>query len=160
MKRKITKASIEELRKEMPVLNEEEEQSIVGGERIRISGGYLESVDGGTYFYGDNGSTVFFKGVDFSIDSKLIADYSAYQFNGTIHVEEKWAYNGFDIYVFAHEYGHYLQQEEMGFWNYLTDVAIPSMYSAQHNDPYTHSQQPFEKDATKRGEEYLNKNTN
>ena len=49
MKQKLTRALIDEIRKEMPVLNEDEEKRVQGGwdpvkgyETLRIAGGFLQ----------------------------------------------------------------------------------------------------------------------
>ena len=158
MKRKITRLGIEELRDKMYVLNTLEQRTIIGGERVNINGGYLEEVNGGVYYYGNNGCSVFFEGVEIWV-SNLIRDYSAYQLNGTIGIESDWCNTSFNIYDFAHEYGHYLQQKTMGTYDYLTVVVPNSLYSATFNDPYTHSQQTYELQATLLGNEYLKNNT-
>lgn len=156
MKKKLTRSSIDEIRKEMLILNSTEERKVIGGgNRVQISGGYLEEKDGGTYFYGNNGGSVFFSGI--SISTSLVADNAAYQMSGTIHVSESWANNGFSVYDFAHEYGHYLQQVDMGTYKYITDVAIPSVYSASQ-DPSNHSSKPYEQQATNLGNQYLENN--
>lgn len=87
-----------------------------------------------------------------------MAQNAAYQLNGTIHISDSWANNGFSNFDFAHEYGHYLQQEEIGTANYLVNVAIPSVISAWTN-PENHSSQSYEIDATERGIGYMNNNS-
>ncbi len=57
---------------------------------------------------------------------------------------------------FQHEYGHYLQSQEMGL-GYLPRVAIPSLMSAGMKDQ-NHDYQPFEQDANRRAFLYFNKN--
>lgn len=157
MKRKITRLSIDELRDKMYVLNTLEQRAIIGGDRININGGYLEEVNGGVYYYGNNGCSVFFKGVQVEIGG-IVSDGTAYQMSGTIRIAEDWCNSTFNIYNFAHEYGHYLQQKEMGTLGYIIDVAIPSIYSAATN-PDGHGQKPYEQDATMRGNQYLTNNT-
>ncbi|GHT77515.1 hypothetical protein FACS189413_19220 [Bacteroidia bacterium] len=56
--------------------------------------------------------------------------------------------------LFQHEYGHYLQSQEMG-WGYLTRVGIPSLMSASMNDG-NHKYQIFEQDANRRAFMYFN----
>ena len=58
--------------------------------------------------------------------------------------------------LFQHEYGHYLQSQEMGP-AYLPRVAIPSLMSAGYKDN-NHVFQPFEQDANRRAFLYFNKN--
>jgi RHS repeat-associated protein len=55
--------------------------------------------------------------------------------------------------LFQHEYGHYLQSQEMG-WGYLPRVGIPSLMSA--NGDGNHKYQPFEQDANSRAFLYFN----
>lgn len=155
--KKITRLGIEDLRNKMYTLSTLEQKTIIGGQRVAIRGGYLEEVNGGVFYYGNNGCSVFFEGVQMSI-SNIIPDYTAYQFNGNIGIEEEWCNSSFTVYDFAHEYGHYLQQKEMGMLSYLFDVAIPSMYSVSTNLE-EHSQQEYEQDATMRGNQYLSNNT-
>jgi hypothetical protein len=45
-----------------------------------------------------------------------------------------------------------MQQQQMGNWDYYTQVAWPSMQSA--NDP-NHMQQPYEQQATQYGDNYM-----
>lgn len=123
------------------------------GEHLRISGGTLIDTAAGVDFISDTKEVTHFKGVDFS--TSWVRDDTAYQLNGTIHISEKWLKNGFNIYDFAHEYGHYLQQQDPNC-NYPL-MAAESAFSELF-DPENHANQPFEKDATRRGEEYLRKN--
>lgn len=61
--------------------------------------------------------------------------------------------------LFQHEYGHYLQSQEMG-WAYIPRVAIPSLMSAKkddNKDDNNHDYQPFEQDANRRAFLYFNK---
>jgi RHS repeat-associated protein len=58
--------------------------------------------------------------------------------------------------LFQHEYGHYLQSQEMG-WAYLPRVGIPSVMSTFKNDR-NHKYQPYEQDANRRAFLYFNKN--
>lgn len=58
--------------------------------------------------------------------------------------------------LFQHEYGHYLQSQEMG-WGYLSRVGIPSLMSAIRKDD-NHDYQLFEQDANRRAFLYFNEN--
>lgn len=153
--KKLTKKNLVELAEVLPVIDSNLQRKFVGGgdATLRIEGGYLVDTAEGVVFKSDSGCEMFFEGVDISTSS--VAEYSAYQFNGTIHISQSWADSGFGISVFVHEYGHYLQQNEMGTFKYITDVAIPSVYSAA-TDPENHSSQSYEQDATERGEVYWN----
>jgi RHS repeat-associated protein len=57
--------------------------------------------------------------------------------------------------LFQHEYGHYLQSQEMG-WGYLSRVGIPSLMDAWNYDDGNHKYQPFEQDANRRAFMYFN----
>ncbi|MCB9017429.1 MAG: hypothetical protein H6544_02325 [Prevotellaceae bacterium] len=59
--------------------------------------------------------------------------------------------------LFQHEYGHYLQSQDMG-WGYLSRVGIPSLMSTASYDDGNHDFQPYEQDANLRAFKYFNKN--
>ena len=59
--------------------------------------------------------------------------------------------------LFQHEYGHYLQSQEMGL-AYLAKVGIPSIRSAIVSGPGEHKYRSFERDANFRAFKYFNKN--
>jgi hypothetical protein len=61
--------------------------------------------------------------------------------------------------LFMHEYGHYLQSQDVG-WNYMYDYAIPSASSSDHshtgrNGYSTHDAFWTEQDANRRGRDYF-----
>lgn len=58
--------------------------------------------------------------------------------------------------LFQHEYGHYLQSQEMG-WAYIAKVGIPSLVSAIIHQNGEHKYQDFERDASFRAFKYFNK---
>ena len=60
--------------------------------------------------------------------------------------------------TFQHEYGHYIQSQNMGLL-YLLAIGIPSIMSASEN-PERHKYQPFERDANYLAFKYFNKNVN
>ncbi len=60
--------------------------------------------------------------------------------------------------TFQHEYGHYIQSQNMGLL-YLLAIGIPSITSASEN-PERHKYQPFERDANYLAFKYFNKNVN
>lgn len=135
--RNLTRSSVEELRREMPVLTVEEEREVIGGTyvgAIRINGG----------------QSVLFGGVVCSNSSA--PDGSACQLSGVIRVGENPAEN-FDISLMIHEYGHYMQQEEMGIMTYLVYAGSGSAYGRMSDTPYY--QIPSEADASNRGNEYI-----
>ena len=153
--KKLTKKDLTELSKTLTLIEPNAQRQFIGGagrngERLRISGGTLIDTAEGVDFISDTGEITHFKGVDFS--TSWVFDDTAYQLNGTIHISKEWLKGGFDIYKFAHEYGHYLQQQDPNH-NYTLTV-IKSVYSLLTN-PRNHENQPFEKDATRRGNEYL-----
>lgn len=58
-----------------------------------------------------------------------------------------------DIYTVRHEYGHYLQLEELGFNKYIKYIAIPSMYGYYSKvSYYDYYSQPWEYGAEIYGE--------
>ena len=63
-------------------------------------------------------------------------------------------------HLFVHEYGHYIQSQELGF-KYLSVVGIPSLQSAiigtLKNDASTHRTRWFEVDANRKAAEYFDK---
>ncbi len=145
----------------MPVLGKVDQAFLLGGGNILyISGGYLENMSYGVLFVGNDGTRCFFNGVSWTTDGLYniipVVENTAYQWNGTIHIDYGWAKDGFNVYNFAHEFGHYLQQEEMGTYNYLRYVAYPSMYNLQFEDGYNHNSMPYETDATSRGIKFFN----
>lgn len=151
--KKIGKLRLDELKKNVKVLTPEEQRRYVGGQDVwRIAGGYLYEVEGGTLFCGDDDRSVWFPGV--SVTTWWTKKDTAYQYNGTIHIDENWLENGFNIYDFAHEYGHYIQQYLLGDEAYDRYIAIPSMHDLA-TDPEHHDEQWYEKDATERGYHHL-----
>lgn len=161
----IKKLSLNGLQKTYVLLNDSIQASILGGgDPLKIKGGTLVEKNGGVQYTGDDETTCFFSGVSLG---NLALSGTAYQYNGTINIDEGWA-NGkdgvqFDINNFIHEYGHFLQEQEMGHFEYSFRVAIPSgtdiglrniynLFGYKHS--YSHMDLPFEKNATERGEEY------
>lgn len=61
--------------------------------------------------------------------------------------------------LFVHEYGHYIQTQQMGFW-YFPIVALPSITSAAFTSELSgmeHSDRWFEVDASNKGAKYFDK---
>ncbi|MGE9312244.1 hypothetical protein ACLOAU_11375 [Niabella sp. CJ426] len=121
---------------------------------MRIQGGTLYADLNGTTYIGDDGAVCYFQGVSFTTDCAT-GGKAAYQLDGIIHVTDDWANDGFDIYKFSHEYGHYLQQQQMGDAAYYAYVVGPSVWSAA-TDPSNHPNQWFEDAATVNGDIYYN----
>lgn len=163
MKRKLTRALIDEIRKEMPVLSEKESRTTIGGGDIvgiRINGGYLVSYDysdvgGGkftTYQPDNGGQTIVFDGVTCSYGD---INGCAYQING-IHVGEYPEHN-FDISTMIHEYGHVLQQNHhFRGLTYVTTVgagsAAANVYQYFGGNYYDY---PTERQASEWGQDYI-----
>lgn len=57
-----------------------------------------------------------------------------------------------------HEYGHFLQYREMGFWRFYLFVGIPSLKSALFK-PHEHQTLKVEKDANKRATKFFGQNS-
>lgn len=159
--KKLKKFSFQEIRAQMQQIGNRESEALKGGMIISsfpINGGKIVNYSSevfGNYavYYPDNGgSPIAMDGVNVSGGTFGQASDAAYQMNGEIHVGS--GFDTFDVNTLAHEYGHYLQQESMGDSSYMFGVAIPSVYSVLTN-PEDHSSQPFEVDATNRGEEYF-----
>lgn len=125
-------------------------------DEVNISGGKLVNARdaGGVLYKGDDGASCLFKGVSLSLGR--VVDRSAYQWNGTIHVSPGWIASGFTVNDFAHEYGHFLQQNQSGVIGYCR-IALSSMYSLATN-PRNHSSRSFEREATELGRAYLKEN--
>ncbi|MFT4073149.1 MAG: hypothetical protein QM654_14645 [Dysgonamonadaceae bacterium] len=141
----------------MPVISGNSLRRYVGGgDVLRISGGTLVEEKEGTTFYGDDGSSTFYKGVSFSTNGAPITG-TAYQLNGTIHINKSWANSSFNQCDFAHEYGHYLQQQSMSTIEYAK-LSAKSLISGFFNTAEEHLRQNFEMEATRLGEEYMDAN--
>ena len=157
------RCSLHELAVGMQPLGAIDLAAMIGGlhEQLSISGGVLENVEGGVLFTGNDGSTCLFEGATFVAGGSLPG--SAYQMSGTIHISYDWLNDKkypFNVNNFAHEFGHYLQQQEMGLGSYLVDVAAPSGYDMALryvgcNPGYAHNELPYEKDADDRGKKYM-----
>ena len=159
--KKLTRKNLDELALVMPVIDENGQSEFIGGTQassIRINGGYLISYDYEnddlgklTVFQPDNGGAlIIFDGVTCSNGD---LGGCAYQFNGIVEVGPN-PETDFDIGTMIHEYGHFLQQEEMGTVAYLAYAGSGSAYG------YTFSgvdyyDIPSEKNASERGQEYM-----
>lgn len=121
---------------------------------LRIREGYLISKTDHVIFRSDEGWEIIFQGV--RISTSMVVKNAAYQLNSVIHISKNWIKRGFSIQDFTHEYGHYLQQQEMGLFKYLRKVAFLSVFSLITR-PETHYHRPFERDATNKGNEYRNR---
>ena len=163
--KKIQRLSLNELEETCTLLSDYSQTSILGGGEenitINISGGTLKEINGGVQYTGSDGSTCYFSGVSLSTKSP---EGTAYQYGGTIHIDEKWS--SFDVNDFAHEYGHYIQEQEMGTFAYTFYVGVRSAFDVMwgnfldsigvsHKD---HSARSYEVDATKKGDDYLKDN--
>lgn len=163
MKRKLTRATIDEVRKEMPVIENNEARNVIGGTQvssIRINGGYLISYDYEnsemgklTVYQPDGGGQpIVFDGVTCS--SSSAPDGSGFQLGGVVRVGEQ-PETYFDIGLMIHEYGHYLQEQSMGTGAYLLYAGIGSLKGRLNEDtPYYDI--PSERDASNRGDNYMN----
>ncbi|MDR1022695.1 MAG: hypothetical protein LBL94_05425 [Prevotellaceae bacterium] len=113
--------------------------------------GYLYETKDGIVVCGSNGNSILLAGVKFG--TWLIEGYG-FQVGGTIRLGGS---RGFTVADVVHEYGHYLQQQSMSNFKYFTDVAVPSLISVI-TDPDNHHKQPYEQDATERGNAYYKQN--
>lgn len=125
---------------------------LVGKDALRIAGGALLNLADGCLFVGDRGERCLFRGVRYS--TRGVRANTAYQANGVVRISERWladARQPFGLRDFAHEYGHYLQQRDYGWWDYYSRVALDSVTHLGAD----HFGRPYEADATRRGEAYL-----
>lgn len=66
-------------------------------------------------------------------------------------------YDGASTAVKQHEYGHFLQYQQMGFIRFYLKVGLPSLYSAAFF-PKKHHLLKVEKDANKRAVHFFGEN--
>jgi hypothetical protein len=152
--RTLRKADIESMERELQELHSMEKASIIGGGNgiYVLADGVIVSNSYGSTIYYENGNCMYINNVQ--ISTNWVTPDAGYQWNGVIHISqsENWSIDGI-----LHEYGHYIQQQEMGRWDYFWRVAIPSMWSLLTN-PSNHNTKWFEVDATKKGSEYQSNN--
>ena len=120
---------------------------------LRIADGQLVNLADGCRYLGPRGEQWFFAGVRYAVGGAVVRD-TAFQANGVVRISKGWlgdAHRPFALRDFAHEYGHYLQQRDLGWWGYYTRVALDSV---THMGP-DHYDRPYEQDATLRGAAYL-----
>lgn len=125
---------------------------LVGQDALRIAEGALLNLADGCLFVGDGGERCLFRGVRYS--TRGVRANTAYQANGVIRISERWLSDAqcpFGLHDFAHEYGHYLQQRDYGWWDYYSRVAWDSITHLGDD----HYARPYEADATRRGAAYL-----
>ncbi len=152
----ITRKDIEESKKKQGISEKTDKPQPYFLSEMKINGGVLKEVtqDGmhGVMYYGNNGETCFFSGV--RMTSNPLCDGAAFQLKGIIFVSPGWASRGFNVYDFAHEYGHYIQEMGMPGMLYYP-LAIGSVYSYLTSSPEEHMSKPFEVQATSLGNKYL-----
>lgn len=128
---------------------------------VAIRGGRLVTTPVGVVYEGDDGTQCLFAGVRLSVGRWCVKHGAAFQWGGTVYVSRWWVNDErvpFDVHHFAHEYGHYLQQREMGWWRYLRKVAYPSVKDLLFGPAQQHYKLPCEHDATQRGKAYYEAN--
>lgn len=156
--KKLEKLTLKELANTVNILFMDEAAARCGGsgtDYYQMANGVFINYDGYGVYVGNGGQQVVFDGVN--VDGCVVCNPSAaYQFGGTINVGSNWG-SDFSFSALTHEYGHYLQQEEMGTWDYINNVAIPSMNSVNDSN---HSSQGYEQDATDLGNSYVNQGGN
>jgi len=128
---KLSRLSLSELEVVIPCFENDALRDVVGGGATgsyAISGGNIVNYefDGEKYcvFYGDNGDSFVFRGVN--VGSGSMGGGVAYQLNGTIHLGD--SYSSFDVDDMLHEYGHYMQQILGSFGSYV-GVAANSLWA-------------------------------
>ncbi|MDR1153628.1 MAG: hypothetical protein LBL04_02870 [Bacteroidales bacterium] len=157
----LSKKSFAVLEQEFPVLKENQLTEIVGGQdsySFTVANGtfvnyYHEDGNYSVYYPSDGGSSVVFDGVHVNGNTlPFQGQDTACQLNGQIRVGSEYA-SYFTLEDTVHEYGHYLQQQEMGTYKYIKDVGLNSIQTVYESD---HSSQWYEQDATQRGNDYMN----
>lgn len=121
---------------------------------IRIADGMLYADEQGTLFVGNHGERVLFRGVRVRLGGTL--PNTAFQLNGCIRIGRKWQ-STFTSTLLAHEYGHFLQQRQLGAWRYAW-LALKSMLSVVYSTllrRHNHFTRSFERNATYRGQRYI-----
>lgn len=156
------KLAFDLLEQEMEVIGREEQRGVMGGIDNPIvtqynltGGGSVESWNWGemgsySIVTAPDGSRFLFDGV--SVTSGGSSAYTSA--DGVVHMG-----SGLTMNEFIHEYGHYLQSEEMSSGYYYTHVAPESVYKNVQEAIGTDSQYyatGYEYDASNRGNEYMN----
>lgn len=121
---------------------------------IALRDGVLHPHAEGTLFVGRDGRTILFQGVRAKLGGTL--PNSSFQYGGCIRIGRGWQPT-YTLWHFAHEYGHWLQRRELGFWRFQW-LALRSFLSAawellRHS--HRHFDRRYERDATTRGMRYV-----
>jgi hypothetical protein len=155
----LRKLSLKAMENTLQPLNEEFLKKILGGD------GYVSSFDmnGGTVtnwqygndryavFSSNDGRVIVLEGVHVGNDTlPFQSSDTACYFGGNIRIGSDW--DNFDFNDLMHEYGHYLQNQDMSSLLYYYGAAGSVINMATGGDG--HSQMPFEQDATNRGNSY------
>jgi hypothetical protein len=159
--KKITKSDLKGLAEMFPGLNIEQQKKIKGGEFVgyfQMSGGMVTNwtFDGfnfSVFIPNDGGRPLVLEGVHVG-NNTLPYQYSntACYYNGEIRVGEDWKDFGYSDLL--HEYGHYLQEQAMGYVGYYWEALMSALDMLDGGEG--HEDRPFERDATNRGNDYAN----
>jgi hypothetical protein len=133
-------------------------KKILGGGYVssyNINGGTITNwtYDGNNYavYTSTDGQALVLEGVH--VGSNTLwgqqSDTACY-FAGEIHIGSGWSEFGYSDLL--HEYGHYLQEQSMGLWEYYSQAAGSALSISRGGK--RHSERPFEQDATSRGNAY------
>ncbi|SEJ78985.1 hypothetical protein SAMN05216327_12019 [Dyadobacter sp. SG02] len=143
------KISFDDLIADLSIIESEQDlNSIRGGDTIYINGGYIVNSGGNATFYSNNGTSFTLPGA--TVYSSQNWGDNHYQLSGGIYLDPN---GGADVSTLIHEYGHYLQQQQMGTGSYIA-AGLGSAYSVYTN-PGEHASQPFEVQATNYGYQYI-----
>jgi hypothetical protein len=157
--KKLKKITLETMKNDFHVLNKAFLKTILGGGYVgsySINGGTITNWTYGDYNYAvftsNGGQVLVLEGVHVGGNTLPFQESdTACYFNGEIRIGSDWSDFGFSDLV--HEYGHYLQSQDMSAADYWSG-AVGSAWNIWQDDGEGHSEMPFEQDATNRGNEY------
>lgn len=159
-KKKLFKISLNALEQSFHPLNEEYISKCIGGglvSTIDTAGGTIANwtMNGEKWaiFHSPDGSQFVLEGVHVGNNTLLgqQSNTACYAW-GEIRIGNAWTNFSFNNLI--HEYGHYLQEQLHGSLYYYGHVAPASVVSVL-SDPYNHSSNPVEKEATDLGNAYF-----
>jgi hypothetical protein len=163
-KKRLRKLTLDTMEFCFQPLKEEHLRGITGGGYVSsytITGGTITnwSYDGYNYavFTASDGRTIVLEGVHVGSNTyPLQASDTAMYIDEEIRIGSGW--NSFSFNDLMHEYGHYLQEQEMSGFSYFAGAAQSFLDMVDREifgeKNFSHSDLEFEQDATARGNSY------